>query len=158
MRVSSSERLSGDRGLHCTISQSGSPVPYSRIIQLWRSDAAFRSFFNASLADCSYSAFRWETPPVARKNIDRPFEYVLLNAPRLDQPGEPEAFAGHFNAARDSDLALGFPNLGGDAILVTPAPEQSFRATATSRRSSVLHRSRNSRRYGDRSGRRRCIE
>ena len=40
------------------------PATYADVLTGWQDDANFRSFFNDLLADCPYSAFRWEMPPV----------------------------------------------------------------------------------------------
>ncbi len=66
----------------------------------------------------SFTAFRWETPPVASATLHRPFEFVLRDSPGLAVRPDPKPFAAHFGAG---DVAT-FPNLGGDAVLVVPCP------------------------------------
>ena len=98
------------------------PMSYSNVIQHWQSSAAFRNFFIGLLADSPFSAFRWETPSVTTVTANQPFEFVLLNSPGLEGRPDPAAFAEHF-----IDTAAGgvveFPNLGGDATMVAPCPD-----------------------------------
>jgi hypothetical protein len=82
----------------------------------------FRSFFIALLADAPFAGFRWETPPVAIATADRPFEFVLLDAPGMDHPPEGRAFEEQFRAADAGRAVVAFPNLGNDAVLVVPSP------------------------------------
>jgi len=97
------------------------PIPFADVITLWRTDPDFRSFFIALLADSSFSAFRWETPPITSANADRDFEFVLMRSDALDRPVDISAFASHFT---DNGVET-FPNLGGDAVMVVPCPVAS---------------------------------
>jgi hypothetical protein len=100
--------------------------PYREVLRLWRTDRAFRTTFNALLADAPYRAFRWETPPITKANADRPFEFVLIDSPGLAREPEPDAFAAHF--AKDAQAVIEFPNLGRDAILIVPRPLEAHSA------------------------------
>jgi len=104
--------------LRVAIEADGLPVSFADVLRLWRDDAAFRAFFNATLADAPFAAFRWETPPVTAATLNRPFECVLLDSPTLARTPDPKPFAAHFGPG---DVAT-FPNLGGDAVLVVPCP------------------------------------
>jgi hypothetical protein len=115
-----SEQLADVRGLRFAVDRAGRPATYAEVLRGWRSDAAFRSLFNALLADAPYTAFRWETPAVTADTVSRPFEFVLLNSPGLAPRPDPQAFAEHFRGAETDVVA--FPNLGKDAILVVPCP------------------------------------
>jgi hypothetical protein len=94
---------------------------YAQVIEAWRNDDAFRSWFNGVLASISYRAFRWETRPVSAATANDPFEFVVLDSPGLAREPEPEAFAEHFRRNVVGDVVT-FPNLGGDAIMVVPRP------------------------------------
>jgi hypothetical protein len=96
-------------------------VSYAEVIEAWRNDAAFRSWFNGVLASATFRAFRWETRPVSSATVNHPFEFVLLDSPGLAREPEPEAFAEHFRRNAEGDVVT-FPNLGGDAIMVVPRP------------------------------------
>ena len=101
----------------------GTPVSYAEAIELWQRDAPFRAGFIGVLADASFGAYFWETPPITRQTATRPFEFVLVNGPALaDSPPDADAFARHFQkAGTDADVAA-FHNLGRDAVLVAPTP------------------------------------
>lgn len=115
------ENLSGTSELKYTLVENGSPLTYQQVLKLWQSSAEFRRFFNTLLADCPYDAFRWETPPLNKKLLNRTFEFVLLNSPALIVEADPLAFASHFQN-NPAELVLEFPNLGGDAHLIVPRP------------------------------------
>ena len=108
-------------GIRVTLSRGVKAAAYTDVIEAWRSDARFRSWFNAVLAGASFHAFRWETPPVSCATMTQPFEFVLLDAPGLADQPDPGAFDEHMRKRPDSEV-LAFPNLGGDAILVAPRP------------------------------------
>lgn len=97
-----SESLDNNRILKTTLHCNASPIPYAEVLQRWQDDADFRAFFIALLADCPFTAFRWETPPVTRATAQRPFEFVLLNSPSLARRPDIHTFAAHF---RDDTLA-----------------------------------------------------
>lgn len=110
-------------GWHVTVSRDGAPAAFHDVVCAWQSDAGFRTFFLDLLASAPFPAFRWETPPVTKVTVDRPFEFVLLDAPGLDRTPDPEAFAKRFAEADAADaMVLAFPNLGNDAVLIVPRP------------------------------------
>lgn len=117
-----------DRGrvVRARIHRDGSPAPYAQVIEGWRCDARFREVFAEVLADAPFRAYFWETPPVARDTVTRPFEFVLVDGPALaGMPPDPDAFARYFAAAGpEADVAT-FDNLGRDAVLVAPTPRAS---------------------------------
>jgi hypothetical protein len=101
--------------------RSSVPATFRDVIDAWQGDATFRGWFNGVLAAAKFSAFRWETPPVTGANIERPFEFVVLDSPGLAREPEPGAFAEHFDGDTSPDV-LSFSNLGRDAIMVVPRP------------------------------------
>ena len=56
-------------------------IPYSTVLKLWQNDEDFRTFFISLLEKSPFSAFFWETPAITKDNIDRPFEFVLIDSP-----------------------------------------------------------------------------
>lgn len=114
------EVLQGGRVHRYAPRRSSLPISYHDVLRLWREDEGFRSFFSDLLAKSPFRCFRWETPSVSTESIDRPFEFVLLDAPGLDREPDPDAFAQHFRSARQYETVLAFPNLGNDAVLVVP--------------------------------------
>jgi len=117
-------QLSSPSGFRLAFDRDGQPATYQQILDCWRDDADFRSMFGALLADMPFRAFRWETPPVTAANVDRPFEFVVIDSPGLERPADANAFDEHF--ANDPDSAVvTFDNLGKDATLVVPSPATS---------------------------------
>ena len=97
-------------------------LSYRRVIDLWQTSSGFREAFTAEISASPFDAFFWETPPVTRQTFDRPFEFVLIASAALVQlRPDPAPFRSHF-ATRAAQSVLSFPNLGGDALLVVPAP------------------------------------
>jgi hypothetical protein len=117
-----SDSLSSGRARRYAATRDGRPLPYGKVLQLWQEDEAFRGRFVEILAEAPFGCYRWETPPLTAATAERPFEFVLLDEPGLDQPADRESFGGQFTAAGDGETVLTFPNLGGDAILVVPCP------------------------------------
>jgi len=96
-------------------------VSYAEVVEQWRTSEPFRTFFAALLADPPYQAYFWETPPVSRATAAQPFEFVLVDSPGLaGMAPEPGAFERHFAPAQ---AVATFANLGGDALLLAPAPQ-----------------------------------
>ena len=108
------------RSIRSQIVGSAGVPSYAQVANSWWRDGEFRSFFCQALAEVPFDAYLWETPPVTSANLDRPFEFVLIDSPALARfRPDPVAFAEHFEAGRD---VVDFPNLGGDAHLVAPCP------------------------------------
>jgi len=120
MWTARSEELADVCGLRFAFDLDSRPATFADVLRGWKSDADFRSLFNALLAEVRFTAFRWETPAVTTATVSQPFEFVLLDSPGLARRPDPEAFAEHFDQA-EADVAV-FPNLGGDAIMVVPYP------------------------------------
>jgi hypothetical protein len=105
-----------------TLSGDSRDLSFREVIGLWRGSGQFREFFTATLSQCSFDAFFWETPPVTQQTLDRSFEFVLVAAASLSRlKPDPSPFRSQFSS-RQSEVVLTFPNLGGDAMLVVPAP------------------------------------
>src|SRR5215469_127446 len=119
MWVPHSEQLA--HGCIIRVDLENRPVTFVDVLQRWQDDPLFRAFLTALLADAPYSAFRWETPPIAAASASGPFEFVLIDSPELETEPDPEAFAEHFAAAASDDV-VSFSNLNHDAILVVPRP------------------------------------
>jgi len=118
MWTARSEELPKAHGLRFNVDRESRPATYADILSGWQNDASFRSLFNALLAECSYSAFRWETPPVTAATLSRPFEFVLLDSPTLARRPDPAAFANHFTDTETGVVT--FPNIGGDVQMIVP--------------------------------------
>src|SRR5262245_33685072 len=121
MWTSQSEQLTEIRGLRYSILLNAKPATFADALRSWQDESIFRSMFNGLLASASFSAFRWETPPVTLLTATRPFEFVLLDSPGLARRPDPDAFAEHFKGTSETSV-VEFPNLGGDAIMIVPCP------------------------------------
>jgi len=115
------EQLDRGRGLKFLVHRAGGSLGYADVIGLWQEEPDFRSFFITLLSRAPFTAFRWETPPVTASNLNRPFEFVLLDSPGLEVPPDLSAFSSLFSREPDQDVVT-FPNLGHDALLVAPLP------------------------------------
>jgi len=120
-------------------------LTFDQVAQAWRTDEAFREFWIARLRELPFEAFAWECPPVKTATASRDFECVFVSSPALARTRhDPDAFAEHFRSG--AAVAI-FDNLGSDAVLVAPAPQQAggnfahlaaFTATAASERQHAL--------------------
>lgn len=102
-------------------------LTFAEVAELLETSDGFRTFFNDALAGMPFEAFRWETPPVTRSNLDRSFECVVFESRELLCPAEPDAFEVQFGGRRAPEV-IGFPNLGGDAYMVVPCPGEPLSA------------------------------
>jgi len=127
------------RTTRVAVQRDGRPLSCGDALAGWRTDEDFREFFQTRLAESSSSAYFWETPPVTRATLDRPFEFVLVDAPTLACVApEPGVFRPHFASAH-AGVAT-FDNLGHDALLVAPAPPGDYPHLAAFTRSAPAKR------------------
>ena len=121
MWQSQHELIDSERIQQISIFRNNKQITYSEVIELWQYDNSFREFFISLLADAPMTAYFWETPPVTESTINREFEFVLINSPKLAnlQP-DPSDFRQYFESATEEVVT--FPNLGNDALLVVPCP------------------------------------
>lgn len=104
-----------------SIKEKETSLSYIQVLRLWEKNEAFRSLFLNTLREAPYEAYFWETPPIHSKTVQNPFEFVLVNSQRLPFiKANSRAFSNQF--AQNVELVLSFSNLGGDAMLVVPAP------------------------------------
>jgi len=101
------------------IQMDNSPLTWREVIENWQQKPEFRALMTQILQDCPYPAFFWETIPILPSRLDQPWEFVLVNAPRLTLvSANPQPFAAYLD---DSQTSIStFSNLGGDAILIAP--------------------------------------
>ena len=103
-----------------TLHDGRGAISFGRLFELFGSDKGFVGWYTELLAGSNFVACFWEHPPLTARGIDDAAEFVLIDAPMLaGLRGDPDAFRPHFEDA--ADIAV-FPNLGGDAELVVPAP------------------------------------
>lgn len=106
-------------GLRCRPEHRGAALSCAETISLWHKDEGFCAALSGWLAALPYVAFRWECAPFAAGALNRPFEFVVLDAPSLAIPADPHPFAAHL-ARADAGSVITFENLSRDALLVAP--------------------------------------
>ena len=135
----------GTLRLHA-VTTSDRIMSLDEVFSAWRESEPFRATWLSWLRTVRFRAFCWECPPACHTTGSAPFECVFVSSPSLSRMGtDANAFAGHFRAG--CDIAT-FWNLGGDALLVAPCPEEtgdfahlaSFTATASPKRQDALWR------------------
>jgi len=125
----STSQLEAGRVRRIEILDDGEPLSCKRLVQCWKQDETFRSFFVRLLAEAPFDACFWEMPPLTRNRLDRPFECVLVDAPALSGvSADRNPFAAYFGNAGAEAAVVGFANLGNDAFLVAPTPGESPQA------------------------------
>jgi len=111
--------LENDLGIRYTFGQ----LPYAKMLDTWMNCANFRASFSQILADAPFEGFRWETPAVTTETLDRPFEFVLLDASSFaTRKTDTKSFAEHFEQDDSENGVVAFENLGRNALLVVPSP------------------------------------
>jgi hypothetical protein len=124
---------------HVVVQRDGRPLSFGDALAGWRTNEAFREFFLTRLAESSSPAYLWETPPITQATLDRPFEFVLVDAPTLAHVApESRVFHPHFASANEGIAT--FDNLGHDALLVAPAPPGDYPHLAAFTRSAPVER------------------
>ncbi len=108
--------------LHLVADQG--PLSWRQVAQGLQTDSSLKNALVRSLLDAP-EAIYWEARPVHPDDQDQPFACMVLDAPALSRiraDGSPfrEPLAG----ARAPEVRR-FPNLGGDAELVVPAPGEA---------------------------------
>ena len=118
----SKRELIDDQHIHkISIFTGDKQITYSEVIELWQQDKSFREFFISLLADTPMPAYFWETPPVKEATVNKEFEFVLIDSPKLaDIEPDPSDFQQYFESANREVVT--FPNLGNDALLIVPCP------------------------------------
>ncbi len=118
----------GNIAKYC-ISSKGVSLTYAELLSLWQTDSGFRSFFTAIFAGSEFDAYRWETPPVTCKTIDRPFEFVLINTPGFySRPSDSDTYKEYYTTDDTTCGVVTFRNLRKDATLVVPSPRANINA------------------------------
>lgn len=120
MWTSECKFFDSDNVSQISILQSDRTITYAEVIQLWQGNSNFRTFFTSLLANSPYAAYFWETPPITQANCDRPFEFVLVNSPRLAGVKSNNRSFKHYFQLREDIVT--FANLRKDALLVVPCP------------------------------------
>ncbi len=106
-----------------TISGDQWGLTFEETFRLMSESDEFRSFFTKTLRGSPFDAFFWELPPITSSALAKPFECVLVEGAVLRRLSpDPRPFAEHFRRLPSGQSVVAFPNLGGDAQLIVPAP------------------------------------
>lgn len=117
------ETIEADRVMRYSLSCDGSRLTYGAVLDLWENDMTFREFFTRVLAGSPFEAYRWETPVLSVKGIDREFGFVLIDASEFaSREPDPHPFAAYFTSNDAHHGVVVFENLSGDATLAVPSP------------------------------------
>jgi hypothetical protein len=110
-----------DHGESVSVVLGGTAISFADALEALRRDEDFRAFLLVELRNAPFPAFFWETPPVTRATIARPFEYVVIAAPSLDfVTANPRPFARQLAGAAADETVASFMNPSGDAELISP--------------------------------------
>lgn len=112
-------------GQQFLLRQQGVALSNREFFSLLATRTDFAGWYNALLADVEAESFFWEFPPLSTASLDNPVEFVTIAGPMLAglRP-DPDAFRDHFEVADQISTAV-FPNLGGDALLIAPVPQDA---------------------------------
>lgn len=104
------------------LKEDGAELRFNAFFARLATDPEFVAWYSELLAGSSFPAFFWEHPPLTSASLDTPLEFVLIDAGALASlPADPAPFRDYFDREPDADVVT-FPNLGGDARLIVPAP------------------------------------
>ena len=102
--------------------QDDSPISFREMLGLFENNGDFIRWYSETLAGCPFRAFFWELPPLTESTLDDQAEFVVLDSAALaDTSADPGPFNSQFARKPQADV-ITFPNLGGDALLIVPAP------------------------------------
>lgn len=111
------------------ITLDGGEIDFSDFIALLKDKKKdFFQAFQGALKDANakFSAYFWECSPVSKDTINKPFEFVVTKSISLDNISQDySSFDEHFANGNEQQV-VSFLNLGGDAILVVPIPQENL--------------------------------
>lgn len=123
MLTSTSENLQNSQVVRYTLTKDGNTISYANALELWQFNQEFRAYMTSLLVNSEFGGFRWETPPITRNLISRPFEFVLINAPSfVTRATDNSAFSKYFTNDDTDHGVVAFQNIGKDATLIVPSP------------------------------------
>ncbi|MDH3431790.1 MAG: hypothetical protein OEQ14_17460 [Gammaproteobacteria bacterium] len=115
-------------GVRYHILQGPSPLSFRDFFSILENNTDFGRWYSETIASCDFKAFFWELPPVTVDTIEDEAEFVLISSASLaGLHPDPAPFESQFALHQSEDIVT-FPNLGGDALLIVPAPVGAFEA------------------------------
>lgn len=111
-------------GSHFILYNDDGYVSYFDFVSKLRESSEMRKLLTSTLQSVDYPGYFWESiPTTSHRAPETPYEFVLLSTSSFNGlDPEVHAFASHFDACTSGSLVTNFPNLGHDAMLVTPCP------------------------------------
>ena len=112
------EEISKDRVFKFRILAEGRCLLFAEAIAYLTSSKEFRGFLTDELVQVKFDGFFWEVKPISKNRIDDTFEFVVVQARRInDFEADAVTFKEYF---KKDVLVTTFKNLRGDAQLVVP--------------------------------------
>ena len=112
-------------GARIEIFKDGTQLSFREFFALLEINKDFACWYGGLIAGFEFDAFFWELPPLSTETIERGAEFVVIESSALSRlRSNSTPFQSHFSAQPGSDV-IQFPNLGGDALLIVPAPIES---------------------------------
>ena len=116
--------LSSVTGYEYLFRDNDTPLSFGQALELMKIDDEVPTLLTKLLRRVPFEGFRWETPALTRNNHHQQFRFVVIDAPYLNTHPDQHTFARHFEHAGATAICK-FDNLGGDAMLIVPAPLRS---------------------------------
>jgi len=110
-----------NNNIRLTLYQRQRQLRFVDVINFWKDSPDFCQFYIRQLATIPFSAYFWECPPLTKTNLTQPFECIFIDCPPLaDVTFDMCSFAEYFI---DAGRVVDFDNIGGDARLIVPHPQ-----------------------------------
>jgi len=100
--------------------QSYNNLTYGEVLEIMsKHPLEFNEFMKDAIKD--YDTIFWECIPITYNTLNRKFQFVIIDSPQLKYVQFDEtAFLKYFK--NNNNLAVQFPNINGDAWLISPRP------------------------------------
>ena len=117
--------LSREKNGQLSVEKFTSNIKFTTFLEELQHKSTISEEFFTKLKSSAFQSYFFETPSVTRDSLDKKdFEFVLVSAPALDDiTADISAFSEYFDCDPQEKTVTSFLNLGGDARLVVPCPE-----------------------------------
>ncbi len=106
---------------HYQIFEADELLTFEQVIQYWKTNNEFITFYNSILAKADFEAFFWENPPINSQNLSINYEFVLVESKSLAKvKADKQPFLSYFQKSKEN--VISFENLGKNALLIVPSP------------------------------------
>lgn len=115
------DKHSTNRNIKFGIEEDEKPISNRRFLQLLSESELFREFYNDFLNRLPFEAFFWENKPLTAQNLKNDYECNIISSDFLaGRSPDEQTFSHYFD---DTEPVVTFPNLGKDATLIVPCPQ-----------------------------------